>query len=163
MGSKAVQVGKARRPGKAVSVRRKAVVELDDVYWRRLYLEIANRAAQLIEHKEVAQGRHRRVFISKDGLTVYKVPYAPSGEDANIYELENQGDLTAETWLHEKLTRELGVHVIQAEFVRDISAKELRRLTKEQRDWAFSLDCFQVGYTADGRLVAYDWEQKTGC
>ena len=40
------------------------------------------------------------------------------------------------------------------ELVKPIEMNNLKKLP----DWVYSIDMVQVGYTRDGRLVAYDWD-----
>lgn len=96
----------------------------------------------------IASGRNRTVFKSECGEWVYKLAHHVSGEIDNAYE--------AKCWAkgHEEApecyeTEIAGVPVLRMEFVAATSGKDLP-------DWVDFIDCRQVGYTKDGRLVAYD-------
>lgn len=96
-----------------------------------------------------AIGRHRTIF--RDGDWVIKVPTLESGIRACLEELHTQGNGFAKT-TQDELGKKAGIPVVRMEFV-------THRGWSEKPDWTWSIDCGQVGYTKDGRLVAYDWER----
>ena len=97
----------------------------------------------------IGEGRHRVVF--RDGPEVIKVPTKDSGVDANRWELSTQGELYARTLEDPHLTECFGFAIIRAEFVEHTGESN-------DPDWTWTIDCGQVGLTAEGRLVAYDWD-----
>jgi len=128
--------------------------KLEKDFWGHFpshYTRALRRAEKLFGPK-IGWGRHRTVF--RDGAEVVKVPSRSSGCCAN--------DEEARTWKtpHEPrakcrfdpiLSEKLGVPVLRMEYVEHVG-------WSERADWTWSVDCGQVGHTADGRLVAYDWE-----
>ena len=94
-------------------------------------------------------GRHRAIF--RDGDWVIKVPTRDSGIHACEEELRTQGDCFAKTTREDLGEEFCGVTAVRMEFM-------THRGWSEQPDWTWSIDCGQVGFTKDGRLVAYDWE-----
>lgn len=103
--------------------------------------------------KEIGWGSHRIVF--RDGPEVVKVPFRISGIDANTYEASFQGAEYAKCRIDRKLDRVLKTPfqygILRMEFVTHVG-------WSKEPDWTWSVDCGQVGRTADGRLVAYDWD-----
>lgn len=120
----------------------------DDVESLKHYFDAVLQEAILRYGEPLAEGRHRTIF--RDGDWVIKVPTALSGIGACYEELSTQGECFAKT-VREDLGREFGIPVVRMEFV-------THRGWSADPDWTWSIDCGQVGYTKDGRLVAYDWE-----
>lgn len=102
---------------------------------------------------EPQEGRHRRVFFDREVNEVIKVPFEPSGIDANFQELDVQEPHLARTRLDEDSTL-YGIPLLRMELVEPVV--ELRGLPS----WVRSIDAWQVGHTKDGRLVAYDWDTR---
>ena len=99
------------------------------------------------------KGRHRIVFIDHKNDEVLKVPSQyESGIAANFQELDIQGKHLAKTKLDEQLSVRFGIPIIRMELVQEAGGR------KNQPSWVNYIDCQQVGYTKDGRLVAYDWD-----
>lgn len=97
----------------------------------------------------IGEGRHRMVFRESDGWVV-KVPKTDSGLAACYEEIVTQGQMFARTERH-PWSDELGFDICRMEFV-------VHAGYSARPDWTWSVDSGQVGYTQDGRLVAYDWE-----
>lgn len=96
-----------------------------------------------------ASGRNRTVFRSKCGEWVYKLPHNASGEMDNEYEAhlwEVECEYSPECYLDEVE----GVTVLKMEYVTPVSN------CKGLPDWVNWVDCQQVGYTREGKLVAFD-------
>lgn len=106
--------------------------------------------------KPVGQGLTRMVFANADRTEVIKIPTRTEGETANERELIRDNWLGdperyARAFPDEALSKIFGVFVIRMEWVTPAPNPY------ELADWVGAVDCGQVGYTADGRLVAYDW------
>lgn len=100
---------------------------------------------------EIGAGMYRRVFADGDAYVV-KVPRDAAGEYCNESEaVEAPGDARlARCTLFERY----GVQLLRMERIVRFprTAREFAKLP----DWTGAIDCQQVGWTADGRLVAYD-------
>lgn len=103
--------------------------------------------------RQIGAGLYRRVF--RESIThVIKVPRDGWGEFCNDGEAREAptSDVFARcmTFRHPRT----GVLLLRMERI-------VRFPTPRQRltlpDWTTCVDCQQVGWTADGRLVAYDW------
>jgi len=95
-------------------------------------------------------GRHRTVF--RDGNWVYKVPHDEEGWGMASNDREAQGALWSdepERFANCELVVVQDFQLLKMEYV--TPASHLRG------GWTDFIDCGQVGYTKDGRLVAYDW------
>lgn len=114
--------------------------------------------AELAAKYEVIEGRTRYVYLLDDNR-VAKVPVDEDGLDANYREAhwsESVGktgyipiaDASIETWTSADGT-ELDVLVMER-------VEEALLAYKDMPDWVGSVDCAQVGYDREGRLVAYD-------
>lgn len=92
-------------------------------------------------------GRHRMTFL--DGERVHKLPRSFDGMIANAREANWKSTEMpiAACSLHVEMPS--GINVLRMERVQPCVGQTLP-------DWTMSIDCQQVGYTADGRLVAYD-------
>ncbi len=97
----------------------------------------------------IGEGRHRVVF--RDGETVLKFPTKNSGIHANEQEARFKDDHLARADIDEEFTDKTGVPILRMEYVTHTG-------WSKEADWTWSIDCGQVGLTADGRLVAYDWD-----
>lgn len=123
--------------------------ELDEDVFPYLELEVRMR------HRHgppIGRGRHRVVF--RDGDEVIKVPSIVDGEYSNDREIQiysNAPENHARCWVDTSLTEEFGHLISRMEFVtQTIDCKNLP-------SWVGAVDGFQVGYTKDRRLVAYDF------
>ncbi len=93
----------------------------------------SNQIISILKKKfDFEKGRHRVVFFDTKNNEVIKIPISDSGIAANFQELDYQDINLAKTNLDEKEGKIPG--------------------------WVYSIDSAQVGYTKDGRLVAYDWD-----
>lgn len=120
----------------------------DDSY-KNQTKKIINSFASLYGTPQI--GRTRAVFDTEDG-NVLKIPYTDEGFIANrgevmTSEAEDAYIPIAKCWHDEKD----GVSVLVMEKVTPAKADY-----KNMPDWIYSVDCGQVGYLPDGRLVAYD-------
>lgn len=100
----------------------------------------------------IGEGSLRVVF--RDGAHVLKIPRNERGVWANEFEASTCNSPhapKANCFLDEKLSAEFGVSVLRMEFV-------IHRGASEKPDWTWSIDGGQVGFTAAGKLVAYDWD-----
>lgn len=113
------------------------------------------RASEELEKRYGApqEGRHRRVFLDREAGEVVKVPLFPSGLDANLQELVEQEPHLARTWLDED-SETFGLPLLRMELVEP--ASRMQPLPR----WTRHIDDQQVGWTRDGRLVAYDWDTR---
>ena len=102
-------------------------------------------------------GRHRCTFDRGDGWVI-KVPHNRNGEEACLrevleYERRHEVDSTPMAHCYLEISEfDPTFTVLVMEWVNVESRIEYDKLP----EWALSIDCCQVGYTADGRLVAYD-------
>ncbi len=94
-------------------------------------------------------GTTRATFALPCGTKVLKVPFTLSGISQNRTEANHKD----------------GVPLADCRIVSedgDVPILEMERVTPAERfsgrmpDWVYGVDSEQVGYTADGRLVAYD-------
>lgn len=104
----------------------------------------------------IGEGRHRIVF--GDGDYVVKCPTSASGVSACDEEVYGAHfvDMYAKTSL-DPLSKEVApINLTRMERVKRIEELDYDPILPS---WVNSIDCQQVGYTKDGRLVAYDWER----
>lgn len=121
----------------------------------RSVLDAYARALRWAQHKygaEIGAGLYRRVFADGDAYVV-KVPRDAVGEYCNEGEAAEAPD-------DARLARctlfaRYGVQLLRMERIIRFprTAREFARLP----GWTTGIDCQQVGWTVDGRLVAYDW------
>lgn len=106
----------------------------------------------------IGAGRHRTVWVDGDGVWVYKVPCLHSpieGIDANIDEISRVA-FGKEEYTPERVeVRMEDIPVVKMEYVS--CWRNYHSNASEMPRWVDWIDCRQVGYTKDGRLVAYDW------
>lgn len=105
-------------------------------------------------------GRSRKVYIDKKNNLVYKLPITSNN---NRYNIEERMNYLA--YLHDNTkipvaTCELfytsdNVPVLIMEYVTDYI--KVHKTYTDLPAWARFIDTYQVGYTSDGRLVAYDY------
>lgn len=118
--------------------------------------ELQGKCAQAIEKArerfgpELGQGNHRICFRLSP-VEVIKIPLKESGFFANSLEANTCGGLFARCEFDDDIGKELGVPVLRMEYVEHVG-------WSKEPDWTWGIDCGQVGRTADGRLVAYDWD-----
>lgn len=91
-------------------------------------------------------------MVFEDLDQVIKVPLSDSGARGNFQEVRIQGPHYARTTLDKKLSKEFELPIIRMERVYPLKKGE------ELPDWVREIDGAQVGWTRDGRLVAFDWE-----
>jgi hypothetical protein len=102
-------------------------------------------------YKHIGSGRNRDVYLCPSGLYVVKDPSNDAGCDDNYSE--------AYRWKRRSKWYPLArckmvpnsplliMEYVKTDFV----------WSKEMPDWIDFVDCRQVGYTLDGKLVAYDY------
>lgn len=160
-------MGKAELANKAQAARKESIVrykahqetmnhiqsEIDYQPWEDSYKDKTKNTiatfAYLYGTPDI--GRTRAVFDTQDG-NVIKIPYTDEGFMANHREVTTSN--TEDPYIpiakcqHEEKD---GVAVLVMEKVTPTKANY-----NEMPDWVMSVDCGQVGYLPDGRLVAYD-------
>jgi len=99
----------------------------------------------------IGEGRHRAVF-EKDENWVIKVPMDEYGlndqyHERNTYQKEKDSGLYAACYIE----HDDDLPLLIMERVNPVT--DYKNLPK----WTYHIDCQQVGYTSDGRLVAYDF------
>jgi hypothetical protein len=92
----------------------------------------------------------RSVYLDDRGRRVFKVPVNMAGIDAN-YREDGHTDPDIPLASCRLVDPEAEFPVLEMEWVRSITVKY-----DELPDWVGWVDCGQVGYTDDGRLVAFD-------
>lgn len=95
----------------------------------------------------IGEGRNRITF--RMGMYVLKVPLNGFGLLDNEFEASHPSDIHARC----SLFFCYDLPIVKMEYVRPVTGEESLDLP----DWTEYVDCFQVGYTYDGRLVAYDY------
>lgn len=93
-------------------------------------------------------GYSRMTFFDKD--FVYKVPRNSRGFDDNEREAAWKDDFIPLADCSLKVEMPSGIPVLKMERVSPTVLKT------EPPEWVMWVDCAQIGYTKDGRLVAYD-------
>ncbi len=106
----------------------------------------------------LSQGRNRNVFLF--GRYVVKLPKNLDGVADNDWEgsVSNADDDPEE--IRYPRTRMVYVHevpVVFMEYVEPATAKDIEARLGAVPEWVCSVDCHQVGFTRDGRLVAFDY------
>lgn len=98
-------------------------------------------------------GRNRAVF-NVNNEYVIKLPINGFGDLDNHYELNPDAWIAhehlAKTWSNDELNQAFNLDLVCMEWV-DTT------YVNDAPDWCKGVDCNQVGYTKDGRLVAYDF------
>ena len=103
--------------------------------------------------KPIGSGLFRRVYLESDEYVI-KVPFNDWGEYCNDNEaLESERDKTGylarcSSFNHPRT----GVILTRMERI-----VRFPKNFKSLPEWTLWVDCQQVGWTSDGRLVAYDW------
>lgn len=116
-----------------------------------------------IEHrghilKFIGAGRHREVYLMPDNKWVLKIPINEDGYDANI----------SEAYQYRKEIKQypnkIDRHFARCKLISSglllmeyVDTCKLGNDKPELPQWVYAIDCCQVGYTSDGRLVAYDY------
>lgn len=105
------------------------------------------KAFQLKCGDPIGAGRNRITFLHPEGIYVFKVPHNLLGRHDNEHEACIRGDKFA------KCSRFYirCIAILRMEFVVDIGYHEW------YPKWVDRIDGQQVGWTRDGRLVAYDF------
>ena len=104
-----------------------------------------------MRYPRLGSGRHRTVFDMGDGY-VLKLPWNFEGIYSNELEARTANDNHSSDICYARceLIDFLGVPAVKMEKV-DIAPRG------KLPSWTSYVDCQQVGYTTDGRLVAYDF------
>lgn len=105
-------------------------------------------------------GRNRNVFDF--GAYVVKLPKNGDGCADNDWEGslsngESLGDMREIQYARTRMAYWRGVPVVFMEKVEHARPAEIVARLGYEPDWTMSVDCGQVGFTRDGRLVAYDY------
>jgi hypothetical protein len=100
--------------------------------------------------KLIAASRTRKVYDRGDGHVV-KIPLNDEGFIANATEANWDSDYIPLAPCHFEWPTTGGDAILVMEKVVRFPARG-----EQLPDWTMSVDCAQVGYLADGRLVAYD-------
>jgi len=102
----------------------------------------------------LGEGRTRRVFLSRSGKYVVKIPLNGEGEHANFIEAR---DFSLNRFLgQEKLARCREV-CLNGKWCLVMERVYPASIEENLPSWADFVDCRQVGYTRRKNLVAYDW------
>lgn len=106
---------------------------------------------------EIGRGRQRAVFAKHNSTNIVKVPWNDSGIWANFKELQPDnwlGDKEryARVWKDERYSKMFGFEIIRMERVTPVKTGFL-----SLPSWCGAVDGYQVGHTASGALVAFDW------
>lgn len=101
--------------------------------------------------KPVGSGRNRVVFDRKDG-TVVKIPKNWDGEMDNAREANWESEEIPLAQCHEEIVGQDNKQMTLLVMEKVTPVPGLKNLP----DWTSWVDCQQVGYTKDERLVAYD-------
>lgn len=99
----------------------------------------------------IGRGRHRVVF--REGDEVIKIPCVDDGNLSNDREIRfyaNSHECRARCWKDESLSSNQHL-IIRMEYVTQVED------TRNLPDWIDHIDGYQVGYTKEGRLVAFDY------
>lgn len=110
--------------------------------------------------EDVVEGRNRRVFLMRG--YVIKVPLNYEGIDDNLHEGKQRrpaGPLGEyETiYARTRLVHHHDIPVLLMERVTHATSAALDAYFGKIPSWVYGIDCCQVGFTKDGRLVAYDY------
>jgi hypothetical protein len=108
----------------------------------------------------IYEGRNRRVFVFKG--YVVKVPMNEGGMTDNDWEGSvSNGPRPLREWSvvypKTRLVWHDDVPILFMERVIPVTSKRIRARLKKVPRWVGCVDCGQVGFTKDGRLVAYDY------
>lgn len=101
-------------------------------------------------------GTGRLVFLDGEGRQVYKLAYTDTGLTENV--ADTSGECHGVPIAQATIAEVLGVDVVCMEYVEPDHGIR-HRLVGEDRvryDWIRAVDMWQVGWTDDRRLVAYD-------
>lgn len=110
--------------------------------------------------KAVQQGRNRRVYII--GTYVIKVPLNLNGVTDNDWEGSVSNGPKPSEWdviypKHKRLAWYRGIPILFMEFVRPALTKHITKRLGSVPKWVDRVDCGQVGFNKQGRLMAYDY------
>lgn len=103
----------------------------------------------------LSEGRNRRVFLSPNGRYVIKVPKNDTGYRDNVFEhrVYRRGGRR----LSKRRYARCRIHVESGILVMERVCYEVSDEVLNANPWTMYVDCAQVGWTHDGRLVAYDY------
>ena len=108
--------------------------------------------------KSLGQGRHRAVWHR--GNCVIKVPLNMSGLSDNTYERSQWSRYRDRGYIKYASCRMIGNFLLlmeYAKFVGPISDGDGYIPYEKVPEWAYSVDCWQVGYNKKLEIVAYDY------
>jgi len=117
-------------------------------------VEVAFQKLKELYGEPIGEGRNRVAFRLNDDFVI-KLPKGSDGFEANYYESstwKTQKHWLARCGYNDEISKSLGIPVLIMEYISPYEG-EWANLP----DWAFSVDCCQVGYSKDGSLKAYDW------
>lgn len=103
----------------------------------------------------IGEGRTRKVYLTRSGRYVLKVPVDGYGENANATEAEDykRGGFLGRQFLARcRRVTINGLWCLLMEKVNPLSFGD-----EQMPDWASFVDCRQVGINRRGKVVAYDW------
>lgn len=99
-------------------------------------------------------GFSRTSLLSPRGKFLVKIPRNDDGVQDNYNESDNYNCLVDRRGRLAKCRMVPGTHLLMMEFVRVVYYNQIPSPIPM---WVDTIDCQQVGYTRDGRLVAYDY------
>lgn len=102
----------------------------------------------------LGEGRNRRVFLSPNGRYVVKVPKNDQGYWDNVSE---HRAYRCGGWLGKGRHARCRIHAESGILVMERVRCESSPDVLDANQWTSAVDCGQVGWTHDGRLVAYDF------
>lgn len=118
----------------------------------QLHARYASRA------KRVFSGRNRNCFDM--GSYVVKIPKNLDGFCDNDWEgsvSNGNDDPNVVRYARTRMHYVDEIPVVFMEWVEHATGKKITEQIGYEPDWVMSVDCGQVGFTKDGRLVAYDY------
>lgn len=102
--------------------------------------------------KHLGKGRHRITYLLPSGLNVLKVPINEAGRHANLCE-STLFHFKRAPYPVARCAMLHGTGFLIMEYVEPVYRSQLTVVPA----WADLVDCFQVGFTRKGKLVAYDY------
>lgn len=115
----------------------------------RLYDKFAERC------EEFSSGRNRAVFIFS--TYVVKLPTCGDGGSDNDWEGSICGSGDYIQYARTRLAYWKEIPIVFMERVKHASTNELIEKLGKEPDWTYCVDCGQVGWNRQGKLVAYDF------
>lgn len=110
----------------------------------------------------IGEGRNRAVWrIGSKGSHVIKIPLNEYGVGDNFHEAEtyrrSKGKRTYVQYAQCRLFGETCLIMEYAGYIGPKSDENGYIKLENCPEWAYSVDCWQVGYNRNGRIVAYDY------